>query len=167
MYSWLTDPHDPVFWVGLAFLIFMGLLVYYKVPDLVGGMLDARADAIRKELDEARRLREEAQALLADYQHKARDAENEAKSIIEQARREAEAMAADTRKTLEESIARRSKIAEEKIARAEAQALSEVRSSAVDAALAAAEKILKARVPGATGDGLIEQSIKDLRGKLN
>lgn len=163
----LTNPHDPLFWVLVAFLIFVGALLYYGVPAMVGKMLDERADGIRRELDEARKLREQAQALLADYQRKSREAENEAKSIIEQAKREAEAMASETKKTLAESIERRSKQAEEKIARAEAQAISEVRATAVQTALAAAEKMLKARVPGQVGDSLIDQSIKDLKGKLN
>lgn len=163
----LTDPHDPLFWVLVAFLIFVGLVIYYKVPAYIGGVLDARADAIRKELDDARKLREEAQALLADYQRKAREAEGEARSIIDQAKREAEALAIETKKALAESIERRGKLAEEKIARAEAQALSEVRATAVDTALAAAERLLKTRVTGSTSDNLIDQSIKDLRGKLN
>lgn len=163
----LTNPHDPLFWVLVAFLIFVGALLYYGVPAMVGKMLDERADGIRRELDEARKLREQAQALLADYQRKSREAENEAKSIIEQAKREAEAMASETKKTLAESIERRSKQAEEKIARAEAQAISEVRATAVQTALAAAEKMLKARVPGQVGDSLIDQSIKELKGKLN
>ena len=163
----LTNPHDPLFWVLVAFLIFVGALLYYGVPAMVGKMLDERADGIRRELDEARKLREQAQALLADYQRKSREAENEAKSNIDQAKREAEAMASETKKTLAESIERRSKQAEEKIARAEAQAISEVRATAVNTALAAAEKMLKARVPGQVGDNLIDQSIKDLKGKLN
>ena len=163
----LTNPHDPLFWVLVSFLIFAGALLYYGVPAMVGKMLDDRADGIRRELDEARKLREQAQALLADYQRKAREAENEAKSIIDQAKREAEAMASETKKSLIESIERRSKQAEDKIARAEAQALSEVRATAVNTAMAAAEKMLKARVPGQVGDNLIDQSIKDLKGKLN
>ena len=165
--SELFDPQQPLFWVLVAFLVFVALLLWNGVPAIVGKMLDDRADTIRKELDEARKLREEAQALLADYQKKAREAETEAKTIIDQAKREAEALAADARKSLAEMIERRGKIAEDKIARAEAQAVSEVRATAVEAALAAAEKILKTRVPGATGDALIEQSIKDLKGKLN
>ena len=163
----MFDPGDPLFWVLVAFLVFVGLLLFYRVPTMVGKMLDDRADAIRKELDEARRLREDAQALLADYQRKAREAETEAQSIIEQAKREAEALAADSRKALAESLERRSKIAEEKIARAETQALSEVRATAVETALAAAQELLKTRAGGAIGDALISQSISDLRGKLN
>ncbi len=161
------DPSDPLFWVLVAFLAFMALLIYYRVPSAVTKALDDRADAIRKELDEARKLREEAQGLLSDYQRKAREAEKEAESIIEQAKIEAQALAADSRKTLSESLDRRSKLAEEKIARAEAQALSEVRSTAVDTALAAAQEILKSRAGGSTGETLVSQSISDLRGKLN
>ncbi|MGL4396719.1 MAG: F0F1 ATP synthase subunit B [Hyphomicrobium sp.] len=163
----MFDPHDPVFWVTISFLLFLALLAYYGVPKLIGKALDERADAIRKELDEARRLREEAQALLADYQKKSKEAEAEATSIVEQAKREAEAIAADARKTLNETIERRSKMAEEKIARAEAQAISDVKTKAVETAISAAEKLLQARVTGATGAGLISQSIADLKGKLN
>ncbi len=157
----------PDFWVAVAFLTFIGALIYFGVPGMIGKALDDRADAIRKELDEARRLREEAQNLLADYQRKAREAEEEAKVIVDQAKREAEAVAAETRKALEESVARRAKQAEEKIARAEAQALGEVRGAAVETAMAAAEKIIQDRVSGGQSDQLIDQSIQDLRGKLN
>jgi len=164
----MFDLENPVFWVGVSFVLFVAIVLYYKVPGLIGKALDQRADAIRNELDEARRLRDEAQALLADYERKSREAENEAKAIIEQAKRESEALAAETRRNLTESVERRAKLAEEKIARAEAQALSEVRSSAVDGAIAAAEKILKSRASaGATAEALIQSSIKDLEGKLN
>lgn len=163
----MFDPNDPLFWVLVAFVAFLALLLYYKVPAIVAKALDDRADAIRKELDEARKLREEAQSLLSDYQRKAREAETEAQSIIEQAKLEAEALAANSRKALVESLERRSKIAEEKIARAESQAVSEVRSAAVETALAAAREILKTRAGGSTGEALITQSISDLRGKLN
>lgn len=163
----MFDPENPLFWVLVAFIAFVALLVYFRVPAILGKALDERAEGIRKELDEARKLREEAQALLSDYQRKAREAEKEAESIIEQAKREAEALAADARKALTETLERRSKIAEEKIARAEAQALSEVRSTAVETALAAAQEILKSRAGGETGNTLVSQSITDLRGKLN
>ena len=163
----LLDPHEPLFWVLVAFLGFVGLLMYYGVPALVGKALDARADTIRKELDDARKLREDAQALLADYQKKSREAESEARSIIDAAKREAEALATESRKSLVESLERRSKMAEDKISRAEAQAVSEVRASAVGSAIAAAEKLLKARVPGATGDALISDAIRGLKGTLN
>jgi len=162
------DMSDPTFWVMIAFFAFVGLILYYKVPLTIGKALDARSDAIRRELDEARRLRDEAQSLLADYKRKSLEAENEAKEILEQAKREAEALTAQTRKALQESVERRTKSAEEKIARAEAQALAEVRSSAVDSAIAAAEKILKSKASEAsTAAGLVAQGIKDLAGKLN
>jgi F-type H+-transporting ATPase subunit b len=163
----MFDPNDPLFWVALSFFVFVAVVLYYRVPAIVTKALDDRADAIRRELDEARKLREEAQALLSDYQRKARQAENEAKSIIEQAKIEAEALATDSRKALIESLERRSKIAEEKIARAESQALSEVRSTAIETAIAAAHEILKTRASGSTGETLVSSSINDLKGKLN
>jgi F-type H+-transporting ATPase subunit b len=159
--------HNPEYWVLAAFLIFVGLIWRAGVPAQIGKALDSRADTIRMELDEARRLREEAQALLADYQKKQRHAEGEAKSIIETARREAETLAADTRKQLAEQVERRTRMAEEKISRAEAQAISEVRASAVDMALAAAQQILAGKTAGATGTGLIDDAIRDLKTKLN
>ena len=163
----MFHPADPVFWVMIAFIGFVALLIYYGVPRAVGKALDDRATAIRANLDEARRLRDEAHALLADYQRRSREAEEETKTIIEQAKREGEALAAETRKNLQESVERRTKLAEEKIERAEAQALSDVRTAAVESAIAVAEKILKSRVAGATADTLIENGIRDLDGKLN
>ena len=163
----MFDPSNPVFWVGIAFLCFVGMLIYFNVHGHIAKALDGRADAIRNELDEARRLRDEAQALLADYQRKSREAENEAQAILDQARRESEALAAETRKALTESVERRTRLAEEKIARAEAQAVNEVRSSAVDSAIAAAEKILKGRATGATANTLIDSSIGDIDKQLN
>jgi F-type H+-transporting ATPase subunit b len=157
----------PEFWAAVAFGLFIGLLVYYKVPDLIAKRLDDRADAIRKELDEARRLRAEAQQLLLDYQRKSREAEEEAKAIVDQARREAEGLAAETRENMKETLERRTKLAEEKIARAEAQALGEVRAAAVDAAIAAAERILRTKVSGTAGARLLDQSIRDLKGGLS
>lgn len=163
----MLDPNNPYFWVLVSFLGFIALLMYYGVPALIGKALDDRAAAIKDELDEARRLREEAQSLLNDYQTKAKAAEQEAKSIIEQAQREAEALASESQKALAESLERRSKLAEDKIARAEAQAVSEVRAAAVDAAVTAAGKIIAGKVSGASGASLIDEAIKDLKGKLN
>lgn len=157
----------PEFWVAVSFFGFVGLLLYYNVPALVGKVLDDRADRIKQELDEARRLREEAQALLEDYQKKREAAEEEAKAIVEQARREADSLAGETRKGLMETLERRTKLAEEKIARAEAQALSDVRSVAVDTAIAAAERVLGAQVSAQSGAGLVDQGIRGLKGKLN
>ena len=163
----LFDPADPVFWVMIAFFGFFALLIYYKVPGMITKALDARANAIRAEINEARRLRDEAQALLADYRRKSKEAENEARAIIEQAKRESEALASETRKSLSEAVERRTRLAEDKIARAEAQALSEVRASAVENAISAAEKILKARATGPTAKALVDSGIRDIEGKLN
>ncbi|HWE18573.1 MAG TPA: F0F1 ATP synthase subunit B [Hyphomicrobiaceae bacterium] len=155
------------FWVGVAFLAFVLILIYYRVPALIAKSLDDRAAAIRKELDEARRLREEAQSLLADYQRKHRNAGQEAEAIVEQARREAEAFSAETRKALAETVERRRRQAEEKIARAEAQAVEDVRAAAVDMAIAAAERILREKAAGPGGAALIDESIRTIKGRLN
>ncbi len=163
----MTNPANPEFWVLISFIGFVAMMMYFGVPGIVTKALDARADAIRKELDDARKLREEAQQLLSDYQKKSREAEEEAKSIIDTARREAENLAAETKKSLAEQVARRSKLAEEKIARAEQQALAEVRGSAIDAAMSAAEKILAGRLQGTSQDALIAQSLADIKRKLN
>lgn len=162
--SFIDNPEN---WVIVAFLVFFGILYYLGVFNSLGKALDSRAEKIKKELDDARRLREEAQALLADYQKKAREAEAEAKSIIDNARKEAEAMARQTRVSLAEGLERRTKLAEDKIARAEAQALNEVRASAVEAAIGAAEQILGKKAGGETGNKLIEDSIKGLSSRLN
>jgi F-type H+-transporting ATPase subunit b len=155
------------FWVAVAFVAFLLIVLYYKVPALIAKMLDERADAIRKEIDEARRLREDAQKLLADYQQKHRTAGQEAEAIVEEARREDEAFAQETRAGLKDSLERRTKQAEDKIARAEAQAVDEVRAAAVELAIAAAEKILREKAAGAGGTALIDQGIRDLKGRLN
>ena len=155
------------FWVAVAFVAFVAILVYYKVPKLIAKALDERAEAIRKDLDEARHLREEAQSLLADYQKKHRNVGQEAEAIIDLARREAEALAHETRVALKQTLERRTKLAEDKIARAEAQAVDEVRASAIDVAVAAAERILREKMAGSGGAALIDQSIRDLKGRLN
>ena len=159
--------YSAEFWVGVSFLIFLGILVYAKVPGMLAKALDDRAEAIRKELDGARRLREEAQDLRADYQRKQREAETEAQQIIEGARREAEALKAEGERSMKEALARRTRLAEDKIARAEAQAMAEVRAAAVEAATAAAERIVQGKVAGGLGASLVDQSIRDLKGKLN
>ena len=155
------------FWVFISFLVFMGLLAYMKVPAMLGKALDDRADGIRKELDEARRLRQEAQDLLADYQRKQRQAETEAKAIVDQAQREAEALKVEAARSLKEQIERRGRIAEEKIARAEQQAIAEVRTAAVDLATASAEQVLQQRAQGELGQNLVDQAIRDLKVRMN
>jgi F-type H+-transporting ATPase subunit b len=157
----------PTFFVLVALVIFLGILVYFGVPKVVTGALDARAAKIKAELEEARRLKEEAQKVLAEYQRKQREAEGEAAAIVAQAKAEAERFAADAKQKMEDFVARRTKMAETKIAQAEAQAMMEVRAAATDAAVKAAEKLLAGASTGAVADQLIEAGIKDVRGKLN
>jgi len=154
-------------WVGVGFLMVIGLLLYVGVPKLVGAMLDARAAAIKSELDEAKRLREEAAALLEGFKQKAAGAEKEAEAIVVEARAEAERFAQESRASLKSLIERRGKAAQDKIAQAEAAALSEIRTLSADAATAAAEKLILARRDAKRAGDLIAQSIKDLSSKLN
>jgi F-type H+-transporting ATPase subunit b len=158
---------EAEFWVAVAFVIFIGVLVRVGAPRLIISALDDRAARIKAELDEATRLREEAQALLADYQRKRKEADREADAIIVAAHGEAERLAADAKTKVEEFVARRTKMAETKIAQAEAQALADVRAAAADAAVAAAEKILSETAKGKVGDDLIARGIQDLKTKLN
>ena len=157
----------PDFWVAVAFFLFVGLLLYYGVPALIGKALDDRADQIRKNLDDARKMREDAQALLTEYQRKAADAESEAQAIVEQARREGEALKAEAERKAAETLERRVKLAEEKIARAELQAIGEVRGAAVDTAISATQKILREKASGDVGQRLIEDSIADIKSRFN
>jgi F-type H+-transporting ATPase subunit b len=158
---------EPELWVGIGFVMVVGLLLYVGVPKLVGGMLDARAAAIKSELDEARRLRDEALALLEGYKQKAAGAEKEAEAIVLEARAEAERFAAESRVALKSLIERRAQGAQDKIAQAEAAALAEIRKLAADAATAAAEKIIVARMDAKRTGALIAESIKDLSSRLN
>ena len=158
---------EPELWVGLGFLIVIGLLLYVGVPKMVASLLDARALTIKAELDEARRLREEAASLLAGYQQKAAGAEAEAAAIVTEARTEAERFAAESRAALAIQIERRAQVAQDKIAQAEAAAMAEIRSRAADAAAAAAEKIIADRMDEKRAAALIDGSIKGLSAKLN
>ena len=158
---------EPELWVGIGFVMVVGLLLYVGVPKLVGGMLDARAAAIKSELDEARRLRDEALALLEGYKQKAAGVEKEAEAIVLEARAEAERFAAESRVALKSLIERRAQGAQDKIAQAESAALAEIRKLAADAATAAAEKIIVARMDAKRTGALIAESIKDLSSKLN
>jgi F-type H+-transporting ATPase subunit b len=159
--------HHAESWVLVAFILFIALLVYLKVPAKVAAMLDDRANKIASELSEAKRLREEAQALLAEYQKKRVDAERDAVNIIEQAKREAEAFAVEARAKLSETLDRRSRQAEQKIAQAEAQAVKEVRNIATDLAVAAAGHLIGATAKGDAGNRLIEEGISQVKSKLN
>ena len=158
---------EPELWVGVGFVMVLALLLYVGAPKLVGGMLDARSAAIRAELGEARRLREEAQALLEGYQQKAAGAEEEADAIVVEAHAEAERFASEARAALTALIERRAQSAQEKIAQAQAAALAEIRTLAANAATAAAEKLILARLDEKRAGALIAASIKDLPTKLN
>jgi F-type H+-transporting ATPase subunit b len=157
----------PETWVAIAFVCFLGLLAYLGVHRKLIDSLDQRQARIKGELDEAKRLRDEAQALLADFERKGRAAENEAAAIIASAKAEAERLAAEAKSRMEEFVARRTKMAETKIAQAEAQALADVRSAAADVAAAAAEKILSAAAKGKVAADLLARGIEDVKKKFN
>ena len=154
-------------WVAVAFVIFVGVLIYFGVHKLLVNALDQRSARIRGELDEARRLKDEAAALLAEYRRKQQTAEREAAEIVAGAKAEAERLAAEAKARMDDFVARRTKMAETKIAQAEAQALADVRTAAADAAVAAAEKILTQTVKGSVADNLINKGVADLKSKLN
>lgn len=158
---------DETFWVAISLLLFLGFLVYMKVPAMVVTALDARAKKIQDELDNARKLREDAQALLAQYQRRQRAAEQEAEDIIARAKEDAQRMAEEARATLAAQMERRIKLAEDKIAQAEAQALDEVRRTAAEVAVAAARKLIVERLSAEEGGRLIDAGIKEVGTKLH
>ena len=154
-------------WVALGFFCFLALLVYLGVHRKVFDSLDARRARIKSELDDARRLREEAHALLADFERKGREAEKEAEAIIASAKVEAERLATEAKARIEDFVARRTKMAEQKIVQAEAQALADVKSAAADAAVAAAERILSVSAKGKVAEDLLTRGIEDVKSKFN
>jgi F-type H+-transporting ATPase subunit b len=158
---------DPEFWVGIGTLVFVGILLWKRVPALVARSLDARAAAISKELEDARRLRGEAETLLAEYQKKRAAAEQEAGSILAEAKAEAERFALESRSTIKAQIERRGRQAEQKIAQAEAQAVAELRALATDAAIAAAEKLILTRLDDKRSADLVKRSLGEIPSKLN
>jgi len=158
--------HDPEFWVALVF-IGVVVLFYKPVMKTVGASLDLRAAKIRTQIEEARKLREDAQALLAEYQRKSRDAMAEAEKIIASARAEAARLKQEAAADLENSLKRRQEQALERIANSEAQALAQVRNTAVDVALAAAEKLIKESLDPAKKQALADKAISDLPQRLN
>jgi F-type H+-transporting ATPase subunit b len=155
------------FWVAISFLIFVAVLGYFGAHKLMLKGIDDRRDRIKSELDEAKRLKAEAEALLAQYRRKQHEAEEEAQAIVASAKAEAERLAKEAEAKLEEFVSRRTKMAENKIAQAEAQALADVRSAAADAAVAAAEHILTRTVKSKVADDLITKGIAEAKSKLN
>ena len=158
---------DPEFWIAVGFVMVIALLMWKGVPAMVGKMLDQRAAIISAELDEARRLRAEAAALLADYKKRAAGAEAEAQIIVADARKEAVRFSEESRAALKAQIARREAAAKDKIAQAEAAALNEIRTLAADTAVNAAQKLIAARLDETRAKSLIADSIKGLGDKLN
>ncbi|MFN3232424.1 MAG: F0F1 ATP synthase subunit B [Alphaproteobacteria bacterium] len=153
---------DTTFWVAISFLAFIGVVLFYKLPQMIAKTLDKRAADISTQLDEARKLREEAQALLAQYQRKQRDAETEAQDIVAHAEAEAKRIAEDAEKALAASIARREQLARDKIAQAEAAAVKDVQTVAVNVATEAARKLIAEGLAPEKAGELVEESIRDL-----
>jgi F-type H+-transporting ATPase subunit b len=157
----------PEAWVAVAFVILMALFAYLGIHKTVLTALDHRAQRIKAELDDARRLKEEAAKVLEEYKAKRASAEREAADIIASANAEAERIASEAKTKMEDFVARRTKTAESKIALAEAQALADVRAAAADAAVQAASTILSQSVKGSLADDLLTKGIAEVRQKLN
>jgi F-type H+-transporting ATPase subunit b len=158
---------DPETWLAIAFIILMGLFGYLGIHRTVLKALDNRSGRIKAELDDARRLKDEAAKVLEQYKARRASAEREADEIIATAKAEAERIASEARAKMEDLVARRTKTAESKIALAEAQALADVRAAAAEAAVAAASTILSRSVKGKVADDLLAKGIAEVRQKLN
>ncbi len=158
---------DPAFWAAIAFLGFIAVLFWKKVPAAINQSLDDRAKLIEKELEEARKLRVEAQDILADYQDKQKNADKDVAQIVEQAKKEAQSVAAETRENMKAMLARRLQSAEDRIVQAERQAAGEIRSLAADLSVAAAEKIMGKEVASSVNDSLFADTLSDLKTKFN
>ena len=166
------DPHmysldNPELWVAIGLLLFFGILVWAGVPKLIAGVLDQKAAAIQAELDEAARLRAEAEALLAQIRAEKVEAEAQAAAMLKAAEDDARRLEAEAKVKLEETMVRRQALAERRIEQAEAQATAEVKAAAADLAAQAAEQILTARVAGQTSDPLLDAAIAQLGPRLN
>lgn len=159
----LQDNH---FWVGLAFLVLVVILFMVGVPGMATKALDARGAKIQAQLDEATRIREEAQALLARIKAEQAESEAAAAEMLSTAKSEAQRLAREAEEKLAEQIKRRGELAERKIATAEASAAAEVKAAAADLAAGIAEQVLMGRVAGAKTDALVDRAIADMAGKL-
>ncbi|WP_298858385.1 F0F1 ATP synthase subunit B [uncultured Sulfitobacter sp.] len=155
------------FVVALGLAVFIGILIYFKVPSLIGGMLDSRAKGISTEIEEARKLREDAQTLLASYERKHKEVKEQADRIVAAAKQEANAAAEQARADLEISVQRRLAAAEEQIESAQASAIKEVRDQAVLIAIAASRDIIGKQMTAADGNKLIEDGIAQVDAKLH
>jgi F-type H+-transporting ATPase subunit b len=155
------------FWVAVGFVIFVGILGYFGAHKAILATLDARGQKVAEQLAAASALRAEAEKLLAEYETKRVAAEKEAATIIEDAKAEAERIRVDQEAKLADFVTRRTKMAEQKIAQAEASATSEVRAAAADAAIRAAETILRGQAKGKIADDLIMAGLKDVKARMN
>ncbi len=158
---------DPATWAAVSFVAFILILFWKKVPAAINTSLDDRAKQISTELEEARKLRVEAQDILADYQDRQKNADKEVSAIVEQAQREAEIVAAETRENMKAMLARRLQAAEDRIIQAERQAAGEIRSIAADLSVAAAGKMLGSGLPNTVNDRLFDETLSDLKTKFN
>jgi F-type H+-transporting ATPase subunit b len=155
---------DNTFWATVALFILLAVMAWYKVPAMIGKAIDQRGNRIRAELDEARRLREEGQQLLADLQKKRKEAEKDAADIVAAARREADMLVDEAKKKTADYVSRRTALAEQKIAQAEREAVAEVRSAAVDIAVEAARKVLADKADAQSG---FQASLQEVKANLN
>lgn len=162
----MADWMDNSFWATVGLVLFLGLMVYFGLPRVIGTMLDKRIKQISDELDAAKTLREEAAALLVEYEQKRIAAEGEAEAIIAAAKQEAERLTADAQTALAEMVTRRTKAVEDKIAQAEAQAIAEVRSRSADVAIEAARSVLTTEM-AKRGNTVVDQAIADVGNRLN
>ncbi|MEA1675753.1 F0F1 ATP synthase subunit B [Nitrospirillum sp. BR 11163] len=163
----MFDLQNPTFWVGVAFVVFFALVIWKGGFGALGKSLDARAEKIRLEIETAQKLRQDAEAALTAYQKKQRDAMKEADAIIAAAREEADRIRQHAEADLEATLKRREAQALEKIAQAEAAALQQVRSLAVDVALAATETLLAQTIDQSRSDAMVASAIEELPGKLH
>lgn len=155
------------FVVFLAFVLFIAVLFYFKVPSLLAGMLDKRADGIRSELEEARALREEAQSLLASYERKQREVQEQADRIVGSAKEEASVAAEQARADLDVSLKRRMAAAVEQIETAQGAAVKEVRDRSITVAVAVAREVIAQQLTAAQGNSLIDGAIAEVDAKLH
>lgn len=155
------------FWAFVGLILFFVLIAYLKVPAMLAKSLDERAGRISNELKEAKRLREEAQALLVEYQKKRKEAEAEAANIVAAAEREAAALTAEAKAKTEEFVARRTSLSEQKIKQAESDAINAVRATAVDLAIAAAEQVIASKSDATTQNALFAKAVGDVKTRLN
>jgi F-type H+-transporting ATPase subunit b len=169
------NPFSAYFWsfgntdliVAIAFFVFIGVLFYFKVPAMIGGMLDNRADTIKSELDEARALREEAQKVLADYERKQKEVQEQADRIVTAAKEEAATAAAAAKEDIAKSITRRLAAAEDQIKSAEASAIKDVRDQAIVVAIAVAREVVASQMDPKAAGAMIDDSIATVGEKLH